>query len=889
MKNLTRYLQRARRGAQMTLCWVVVAVTALCGMPTAGFALQDESRDELYGDVVNPLTITVNDRDCTFVDIDDGKLEGRTSMYDNVSFYTAAVKKVLPNWASLAYNILGYGGGDDSKDFLYWDHAGKGFEKDFGKGHYIYLYDALSGGNGEHSDGADKSIQSGLTSAKGLNAVYERLTEDIADCIGHKLTGEDFRKYVPLDGLSQDTSEQDVIYATIACVDKLGGTYQYDFNGFGIAFYNFRVQQLNSVNKLNCAPEDAPGYSFVDSKTEQELVTSALNVGYEDASQSITLARGTEETVGTSTSESASYSKGGSWGASVSLKESLGVPGTVSEEIETLFSAETTMSQLWEASKTEEKSITTTDNQSVTVNMTIPAHTQVNSKQTSSTTTLSEDYDQPVGVTFDVIIFNMNGECYDDNAAGNVTSWSYRTNNHMVRAIDWNSVLADREVPSRNGGAPRTCNVLNDMAATYPMSITGSNLSFESVTVDTQLGTPQPIKPISKILVSLQTDKTRRLTVGDEDPISSYRVRARDEDDVDYYGFVKSSGDWRVVDKKGKECKSDVIEIQTDPVTHEQVVVGKKAGTAYVKYFIPEDTYVDVNGHVSTNDEIDAAAYKYKVSDVAPEPFNGSIKLEGSAQTVVGVEENLNGIEGLTATVYDTTGKEVDRVCSWEAQELESKGISVATDGTMTISQPGTFHVRAFIDGVYSDWAEVIAAPAPVDPMTTVVETPVSVASVSSGDSSATTDSTAPAQGEQAASEANAAESAPASDDATALADDTAPAAAKDASSIPTGLVTVLTDICRYGIDHGLISTSSKEEMTKQDFDILGILYLMADSQDLVPQDAEDAMNEWVHGNYNDEELATWKQHALSVLLEYGYIAPGTTVTTPTTDAADGA
>lgn len=118
MKNLTRYLQRARRGAQMTLCWVVVAVTALCGMPTAGFALQDDSRDELYGDVVNPLTITVNDRDCTFVDIDDGKLEGRTSMYDNVSCYTAAVKKVLPNWASLAYNIFGHGGGDDSGDFL---------------------------------------------------------------------------------------------------------------------------------------------------------------------------------------------------------------------------------------------------------------------------------------------------------------------------------------------------------------------------------------------------------------------------------------------------------------------------------------------------------------------------------------------------------------------------------------------------------------------------------------------------------------------------------------------------------------------------------------------------------------------------------------------------
>lgn len=161
----------------------------------------------------------------------------------------------------------------------------------------------------------------------------------------------------------------------------------------------------------------------------------------------------------------------------------------------------------------------------------------------------------------------------------------------------------------------------------------------------------------------------------------------------------------------------------------------------------------------------------------------------------------------------------------------------------MTISQPGTFHVRAFIDGVYSDWAEVIAAPAPVDPMTTVVETPVSVTSVSSGILRQRRIARL-LPGEQAASEANAAESAPASDDATALADDTAPAAAKDASPIPTGLVTVLTDICRYGIDHGLISTSNREEMTKQDFDILGILYLMADSQDLVPQDAEDAMSE---------------------------------------------
>lgn len=398
MKHRLRVAPRARKLYRLVLCSLVISSMVFCGFPTSGFADDvDEatpSSHALYGDVMNPLTVNVNDRDCTFVDIDDGKTEGRTTLSDNASFYKAAVKTVLPNWASLAYNILGYGGGDDSKDFLYWDHAGKGFEKDFGRGHYIYLYDALSGGNGEHSDGADKSKQSGLcTTSKGLKYVYESMTDDIAHCIGHKLKGEDFRKYVPIDALSKDASEQDVVYATIACVDKLGGTYQYDFNGFGIAFYNFKVYQLNSENTLNCAPEDNDDYHFSSSNADQTLKTSAVNNGYQDATQTVTLSRGTDETLSTSISKSEQYSKGGTWGASMSVKTSLGIPGEAGVELETSLSAGATMSQLWEASQSKEKSIATSDNQSVTVELTLPAHTAVMTRQSSSTASISEGYD----------------------------------------------------------------------------------------------------------------------------------------------------------------------------------------------------------------------------------------------------------------------------------------------------------------------------------------------------------------------------------------------------------------------------------------------------------------------------------------------------------------
>ena len=551
-----------------------------------------------------------------------------------------------------------------------------------------------------------------------------------------------------------------------------------------------------------------------------------------------------------------------------------------------------------------------------------------------------------MGVSFNVIIFGMNGECYDDDAAvqefhtagydqrsfstsfgdettdavqglylrsvahrgdagydgstGNVTSWSHRTNNHMVSAVDWDSVLADREVPSRNGGAPRLNKVHGAITTTYPMSIAGATLDYDTTSVDTQLDTPLPTLPISKITLALQRDRLRKLKVGETDPIWSYRVHAKDSEDVDYYGFVQNSGEWRVVDKTGKECKSKVVSIDTDPVTHEQRVIAKKAGKAYAKYFIPEDTYVDCNGNVSSNENIESVAYLYEVVDADLEPFSGSIKLEGSPQVTVGVQENLNAIEGLVATVYDATGKEVGRTPGWEAQELESKGIKVSTNGTFVATTPGTFHVRAFIDGVYSDWVEVTAIDAAPDPLATVrtvnpeetadanptgelaTDTPVSA-----GEADA---SSLPVPDGEAVEESDAAgpsDSAATSDEG----DDGSIASENDniASETQAGLITVLTDITRYGIDHGFIKGTSKEAMSKDDFDIMGILFVVADDRGLIPQDVEDQVGAWAHKTYSDDALASWRQHALSILLEHGYIPQGTTSSVEFGDAANGA
>jgi len=199
------------------------------------------------------------------------------------------------------------------------------------------------------------------------------------------------------------------------------------------------------------------------------------------------------------------------------------------------------------------------------------------------------------------------------------------------------------------------------------------------------------------------------MNVGDSLPIYSYRVNAYDESMVPYYGFVKGWGEWKIVDARGNPTSSNVAVMTTDPVTHQQCVAAKAAGTAYVKYFINEGVYTDYSGRVSKNSDITSPAYKITVQSAPEEKFSGSIKLTGEVEAAVNEPVNLNSLESITVAAYDSTGKQQDIQVNWEAQELEKNGIKVTEDGVLTATKAGTYHVRAFYQDVYSDWIPVTA------------------------------------------------------------------------------------------------------------------------------------------------------------------------------------
>ena len=309
----------------------------------------------------------------------------------------------------------------------------------------------------------------------------------------------------------------------------------------------------------------------------------------------------------------------------------------------------------------------------------------------------------------------------------------------LCEGLDWSSIL-EQEAPTTGYSTDQLSagtQMIYDLDDDYAMSVNGAAISldetYQSISM-ADVNNPQamPVYPIGSVYVNWQIEDERTMEVGDTMAINSNRVKAMDTEGASYHGFLFGQGTWKIVDASGniltdangKEQNTDgVAQITTDAVTGKQTLTAVAPGTSYVKYFIKETqadgsyTYVTHDGTPSLNENISSPAYKFVVSAPAAEAFDGTLVLVGSPVVTTNVTENLNTLEGLALTAYDKTGKEVVPHVSWEAQELPGKGITVDPDGAITVTTPGTFHVRAYwdnsangVDNVYSDWVEVTAA-----------------------------------------------------------------------------------------------------------------------------------------------------------------------------------
>lgn len=702
--------------------------------------------------------VTKSGREVTFQDI------GVTTSTDEATFYKTALEKndVFTNWVTLAYQVF------KSQEDSYWDHAGDGWDEDYGKdGNYIDFMHYMLKAQSRHIDEAgwfaDENvagyISSGLSVANSLKEVQRRAADDIACLPNRKLTGEDFLERHPMDALTD--TDQLVLYSTVSTFDRYGRTEQVGYDSFTIAFYDFQLHVLDDSQQLSGT------VSTDTSSSEDGFITVFENQERSDVTQSATLANSVTESVSSTITNSETYTFGQSFGINATLTEKIPLTAQMSVNITENLSYTQAMATAY--SDTDSYSETT--NKSSTVTATVPAHTKTSATQTKSTTKSTTTFNCPVGITFKVAIFSMCGTCYDDNAAvqqfntagyeqrsfitlfGGASDASdagdslyLRADQHKgetsydqtygctkgtnddgdvwCTALNWNTIVGygtpgcGIDVGSLKSGA----DLISALDSCYPKSDTGASISVVADSITTVQGEAQPILPIASTYIPWQIDndwsldRTFDLSVGETLPISTYRVKAVDADGVPYYGFISTAGTWKIVDSTGAEATSDVAEMVYDSVTGSQTLKATGEGTTYVKYFIPEKYYKTYDGTYSTNASINSPAYKVVVSDADRATFDGTLTLTGSVQATVGEKLNLNGAEGITLTAVNAAGASVTPVVSWEAQETEN--ISIGVDGVMLIDKAGTYHVRACMDGIYSGWVDVVAA----EPQTTLVQ-----------------------------------------------------------------------------------------------------------------------------------------------------------------------
>lgn len=380
--------------------------------------------------------------DTTYYDIHDGDTKNRTDPNDQLEFLKAVLQSgngqeggngsLIGQWSSLAEQIYG-----THSKVAARVNADGGFSKNFAeeknqnRAGYADLSYALAQPEEKSigDRGKDYTKWSGLSYATNLKDVRQRAADGIAEAINHKIKGSDVLSQTEsaentLKQLDDDT-KQDVLFSLVTCVDRSGSTFKYNYNTFGIAFYDFQLSVLagdgleyitkaqNYDSLKEAADNNVSGVSYKTSGKNNPVLSYYKNESTEEADVGMEFTQSHSLTTSNTLETGKSYSFSEMIGSETKLSGKIPLLGEVEETLKMEITCEQALSTAYSETKEYSES---TENK-VSANMTLPAQTAIGMESSNATTNVKIGYDCPVAVTFKVAIFSLSGVVYDDNAA----------------------------------------------------------------------------------------------------------------------------------------------------------------------------------------------------------------------------------------------------------------------------------------------------------------------------------------------------------------------------------------------------------------------------------------------------------------------------------------
>ncbi len=717
---------------------------------------------ECYG-TVKPVkleaTATLPEREC--YDFYEGSTS-RKSTEDEEAFLQDALlnKDQLFRWAQIASQIF------KSESDSCWNHSGKSWDKNFGKdANYMDLIECLCHKH-DRTGGSDVYKSTGLMLASSLSEVEKATGQLAQDLLNRKLKADDFIKRCNLSPFHDNTDSQTVFYTLAGHLDRYGGTFQFGYTVFGLAFYNYRLKVISDGTPYNTAignrtVEEAiseggiPGFTYKNTGSGETILYPAENRNNEEASQTVTTSVELSKTESNSIANAKEFSFTEMVGVTLELEDILKISKIAME-------MQFTAGQVLSTAYTKEQSATKTKSTSSSVTVTLPPHTAIMVKQKEDNTTTTLKYDCPVMVQFDVAVFSICGTCYDDKAAVHTFSTAgydqrsfitmfqpsksgnagddgsenlyLRTKNYNIvsgyekmhgvtqlkshnkgmlrEELNWDTILKQEKASTnykRNSEkqaaeTKKPQELVNLICQNRPMAPTGGILTESGKSIVSIIEKAIPLYALHTL--RLQTGSVSYdVGIGDALYPNNWIVEGYDAKNVPFYGFDSKKGTWILVDEHGTELRDDSIAcISHEALTNEPFIEGKQSGTIYAKYLIPDNYYTCQTGTPITNESIQTVFVKISIHDTK---LKGSITASGTVKAKNHTVTNLETLNTLNVHVYDETGKEIIVPVIWEAEPGFGNNIMIMHN-QMSVSAVGNYHIRARYEDLVSDWIDVV-------------------------------------------------------------------------------------------------------------------------------------------------------------------------------------
>ena len=502
-------------------------------------------------------------------------------------------------------------------------------------------------------------------------------------------------------------------YETQGYSSQSGQYNGYHGTGYGYyvqAFYDFEIQGIaDRFETPSIAADDTTasleqkGYQFnLGGSSDSYKVTAENRNDFENTvEKSYTY----EKSTTTSTTVSNTYSQNWTEETTVGVEFSVPVLAALSPtaKVEQSFSYSYGMEKTYESSKEESYAQSITD----TISVPLPAHTgiDINVDVTDLQTTIP--YTGAVYIKYKTMILSATGYHVTKVNGTSADRWKGREFKQYTFGRNGRSAIEDLDARIQN----RTVSGYDpdglDMSSLYQGEFktaadqlcSGQPVapyfgSFHYTSKNTVI-TPQKVYPIYALdrlvpdteQVSLYEQQSLRL--------DSIKVEAKNEHDVDWYGFnPRLSGEWTVVDE-GLNDASEYAEVTTNrngyPVLN---ALKPNDGAQLFLRYQPKDT-------IETTDDFNSELIELIILPVVL----SSVMVEGSFEPFYFNDgSNTADVSALTVTAKDEDGNDFDVTgkVKWYAEANDDITVDETT-GSIKFTAPGTYQIYAVVNGTESN------------------------------------------------------------------------------------------------------------------------------------------------------------------------------------------